>query len=156
MQLDLFIDGLCQPKNPGGIPCYAYLVKREEKTVYSESGLASEPFSSDATNNVAEYTALIKGLDWLLANGYSKTKIRVLSDSQLLVNQMQGRFRIRNQRIIPLFKKAASLSKQFEDLALEWIPREKNKEADALTTRAYNRAIIDNPSLLDGTETGIE
>ena len=156
MQLDLLIDGLCQPRNPGGIATYAFLVKEGEKTIHSESGLAAKPFSDSATNNVAEYTALIKGLSWLATNGHARTRVRVQSDSRLLVNQMLGKFRVRNTRIVPLFKKGAVLAKQFDDLIFEWVPRAQNREADALTMMAYNNAIIGNPELLDNAKVESE
>ena len=149
MELEVFIDGLCQPRNPKGIACYAFLIRQQGKTLHAESGQAAEPFSDDATNNVAEYTALLKSLDWLIANRYQNANIRVKSDSQLLVNQMRGEYRVRDSRIIPLFKQAAVLVKQFQKIVVEWLPREQNKEADAMTSRAYNQVIIERPDLLD-------
>ncbi|MFL6511285.1 MAG: ribonuclease H, partial [Nitrososphaera sp.] len=66
--IEVYFDGLCQPINPGGISCFAFLVKSNGRTIHSEYGLAAEPFSENSTNNVAEYTALTKALQWLLAN----------------------------------------------------------------------------------------
>src|SRR5438270_8555091 len=104
--IELFIDGLCQPKNPGGIACYAFAIKQEANTIFSDFGIAAEPFSEHATNNVAEYVALIRGLEWLLINGYSDKSIVVKSDSQLVVKQLNKDYKVRHHRIIPLFKKA--------------------------------------------------
>jgi ribonuclease HI len=105
--------------------------------------------SEKATNNVAEYTALIRALEWLYENGHASSKISVRGDSQLVVRQMAGEFKVKNRQIIPLFQKAAVLRKKFSDLTISWVPREQNSEADSLTERAYNEAILDNPGLLD-------
>lgn len=105
--------------------------------------------SEQATNNVAEYTALLKALEWLYENGHASSKVMVLGDSQLAVKQMTGEFRIKNKQIIPLFQKAALMRKKFADLTIAWVPRAQNAEADRLGERAYNEAILKDPSLLD-------
>ena len=71
--LEVFFDGLCIPNNRGGIPCYGFLIKKDGQVIYSDKGVASKPFSDEATNNVAEYTALIKALQWLKENGYASS-----------------------------------------------------------------------------------
>jgi ribonuclease HI len=83
--IEVYFDGLCQPVNPCGIACYAFVVKSDGKTIHSDYGLAAEPFSKDATNNVAEYMALVKALKWLLANNLNTGKVEIKSDSQLVV-----------------------------------------------------------------------
>jgi len=147
--IQVYFDGLCLPVNPGGVPCYAYVVKKGGKILKSDYGVAAEPLSKQATNNVAEYTALIKALEWLQENGYGSSKVEVKGDSQLVVRQMGGQYRVKNRQIIPLFQKAAVLRKKFADLEISWVPREQNSEADRLSERAYNEAILENPSLLD-------
>lgn len=149
MHIEVYFDGLCQPVNPKGIACYAYVVKKDGQTIHSDSGLAAEPFSEGASNNVAEYTALIKALEWLLANGYSSAKVEVKSDSELVVNQMNGEYKVRTKQIVPLFQKAALLIKKFSGVTIQWVPREKNREADRLTEKAYNKVVLDDPGLLD-------
>jgi ribonuclease HI len=148
--VEVYFDGLCLPKNPGGIACYAYLVKEKGgRLLHSDSGIAAEPMSAQATNNVAEYTALIRALEWLDANGYSFHRVEVRGDSQLVVKQINGEFRVKNKQIIPLFQKAALLRKKFKDISITWVPREQNSEADKLSERAYNNALLENPGLLD-------
>ncbi|MCI0565283.1 MAG: reverse transcriptase-like protein, partial [Nitrososphaera sp.] len=93
--VQVYFDGLCQPINPGGIACYAFLVKDEGITIHSDYGLATEPFSKDATNNVAEYMALRKALEWLLAYKMKSRAVRILSDSRVVVNQLNREFKIR-------------------------------------------------------------
>ncbi len=148
--IEVYFDGLCQPINPGGIACYAFLVRGVDgRLLHSDFGVVGEPMSPLATNNVAEYTALIRALEWLDENGYTSRRIKVKGDSRLVVKQMNGEFKVKSKSIIPLFQKAAQLRKKFKDISITWVPRELNSEADKLSERAYNNALIDNPSLLD-------
>ena len=137
----VYFDGLCQPVNPGGIACYAFLIRRDGKIVHSEYGLAAKPYSNDSTNNVAEYTALIKALEWLSRN-QPRESIRIRSDSKLVVSQINGEYKVKSKRIIPLYRQAMSLKNSFPSIEIEWVPREENREADALTNRAYREAIV--------------
>jgi ribonuclease HI len=149
MLIEVYFDGLCQPKNPGGIACYAFLVKSNGKTIHSDYGVAGEPFSKDSTNNVAEYTALAKALEWLVASNLVSDKVVINSDSQLVVNQLEGNFKVKGKRIIPLYKQVLLLKSKFADIEIKWVPREKNREADRLTNIAYNKALQENPEYLD-------
>lgn len=135
--------------NPGGIACYAFVVKSNGKTLHSDYGVAGEPFSPDSTNNVAEYTALAKALEWLVANNLTSDKVVINSDSQLVVNQLQGNYKVKGKRIIPLYKQVLLLKKKFSDVEIRWVPREQNREADRLTNIAYNKALQENPEYLD-------
>lgn len=145
----MYFDGLCQPVNPGGIACYAYIIKRDGDTIHSDYGVAAEPFSPESTNNVAEYTALAKALEWLVANDFTSEKILIKSDSQLVVNQMNGMYKIKAKKIIPLYKQVLLLKNKFSDVEIDWVPREQNREADRLTNIAYNKALQENPEYLD-------
>lgn len=147
--IEVYFDGLCQPINPGGISCYAFLVKSGGRTIYSDYGIAVEPFSQDSTNNVAEYTALVKALQWLLEKNLGSTKVEIKSDSQLIVNQLTGDYKVKSKRIMSLYKQVLLLKSKFQDIEIKWIPREENREADRLTNKAYNRALQENPEYLD-------
>jgi ribonuclease HI len=147
--IEVYFDGLCQPINPGGIACYAFLVKSDGKTIHSGYGVAGEPFTPDSTNNVAEYTALAKVLEWLVSNNLVSDKVVINSDSQLVVNQLQGNYKVKGKRIIPLYKQVLLLKHKFPDIEIRWVPREKNREADRLTNIAYNKALQENPEYLD-------
>ena len=149
MLIEVYFDGLCQPINPGGISCYAFVVKSDGGTIYSDYGIAVEPFSKDSTNNVAEYTALVKALQWLLENNLSATKVEIKSDSQLIVNQLTGDYKVKSKRIMSLYKQVLLLKSKFQDIHIKWVPREKNREADRLTNKAYNRALQEHPEYLD-------
>jgi ribonuclease HI len=155
-EIQVYFDGLCQPYNPGGIACYAFVIlakkghEQKQQQQYSEYGLAAEPFSDNATNNVAEYTGIIKALEWLLEkdNYNNNQKIIVRGDSQLVISQLNGKYKVRAVKIIPLYQKVKSLLSKFKDIKIEWIPRDNNKEADKLSNKAYQEILESDPMLL--------
>jgi ribonuclease HI len=88
------------------------------------------------TNNQAEYQALINALK--AAKELKKTHLKIHSDSLLLVNQINGIWRIRDSNILTLSKKAKSLLRGFKHVEIHHIPRELNKEADRLANAAID------------------
>jgi ribonuclease HI len=86
---------------------------------------------------MAEYTALIRALEWLLANNHQNKKIIVRGDSQLIICQIERNFKVKAPNIIPLYRDAMSLIPKFKHVQFELIPREQNKEADRLSNLAY-------------------
>jgi broad specificity phosphatase PhoE/ribonuclease HI len=90
------------------------------------------------TNNVAEYTGLIEGLSAALE--LKATEVDVRMDSKLVIEQMSGRWQIKNAGLRPLAAAAAELVARFDRVSFEWIPRERNKAADALANRAMDEA----------------
>src|SRR5271163_2716766 len=88
------------------------------------------------TNNVAEYYALLAALDYAAANGI--TALRVRSDSELLVRQMQGRYKVKSPELKPLFERAQKVSRQLTYFAIEHVRREQNRDADALANVALD------------------
>ena len=89
-----------------------------------------------ATNNVAEYFGLIAALDAARERGISR--LRVESDSELLVQQMQGRYRVKSPDLKPLHERALKLAREFEFFEIAHVPREKNREADHLVNAALD------------------
>jgi probable phosphoglycerate mutase len=83
-----------------------------------------------ATNNVAEYRAALEGLRLAAERGAGRVLVR--SDSRLLVEQLSGRFRVKNPTLVRLHEKARRLISRFEDVTFEHVPREENAEADRL------------------------
>jgi ribonuclease HI len=88
------------------------------------------------TNNVAEYYGLIAALDY--AESHSVKAIRIESDSELLVKQMRGLYKVKSEDLRPLFERAQKMSKAFESFRIEHVYREQNREADALANEAMD------------------
>jgi ribonuclease HI len=88
------------------------------------------------TNNVAEYYALLAALDYAVGHGIKGLRIR--SDSELLVQQMKGRYKVKSADLKPLHERASKLARQFEYFVIEHVPREMNREADALANQALD------------------
>jgi ribonuclease H / adenosylcobalamin/alpha-ribazole phosphatase len=89
-----------------------------------------------ATNNVAEYSGLIAGLEAAAELGAETVEVRM--DSKLVIEQMSGRWQIKHPGLRPLAAKAAGLVRKFDSVSYQWIPRERNKHADALANRAMD------------------
>jgi len=88
------------------------------------------------TNNVAEYAALIVALRHAIDSGASSVLIR--SDSELLVRQMEGRYKVKSPGLLPLHREASRLASRVPKLRIEHVPRARNKEADALANQAMD------------------
>ncbi|WP_414675516.1 bifunctional RNase H/acid phosphatase [Lentzea sp.] len=91
-----------------------------------------------ATNNVAEYQGLIAGLEAARELGAEVVEVRM--DSKLVVEQMSGRWKIKHPSMQPLAKEARELARAFGSVKYEWIPRERNKQADRLANEAMDGA----------------
>jgi ribonuclease HI len=91
----------------------------------------------ETTNNVAEYTAVIEGLT--LAQELGAKTVTLRSDSQLLINQLTGRYRVKSEHLQPLHRRARSLGAGFERISFEHVPREQNSAADALANLGVDR-----------------
>jgi probable phosphoglycerate mutase len=90
------------------------------------------------TNNVAEYRALIAALEWALARGH--THVRVRADSELLIKQMRGEYRVKHPGLQPLHQEARALAARVGRVTYEHVRREANKEADRLANAAMDAA----------------
>lgn len=91
-----------------------------------------------ATNNVAEYNGLLAALRWLVDHG--EREVRIRSDSELLVRQMRGEYRIKNPGLQPLAARARVLCMQLERVEFEHVRREQNTEADRLSNRGMDES----------------
>ncbi len=125
-ELTLFIDGASRG-NPGpagiGIRIEA---DGELHAEYCE-------YIGCATNNVAEYRALIKGLE--MAADSEANRVTVFSDSELVVRQMNGAYKVKSGGLLPLYQTARKLSRTFDGFQIEHVRREQNKEADQLANQ---------------------
>jgi ribonuclease HI len=98
-------------------------------------------YLGEQTNNVAEYEGLLLGLRHALAHG--ATDVEVLADSQLLIRQLAGVYRVKSPGLIPLFEEAKRLLKRFRNVELRHIPREMNGAADEMSNRAIDERMND-------------
>ena len=125
--VSVYIDGAARG-NPG--PAGAGIVLREgNKTIK-----ATYKYLGDTTNNIAEYSALIFGLQEAIALGYKNIKLCL--DSELVARQLKGDYRVKNNNIKPLFEKAIALINNFDNVKIIKIDRADNKEADKLANKA--------------------
>jgi ribonuclease HI len=124
---ELFIDGACQG-NPG--PSGVGVVIRQDGKIIKQISR----YIGRATNNIAEYTALICGLQEALI--LRADKIKISTDSQLLYRQLIKVYKVKHPNIVGLYAQALHLAGGFKEFSISHIPRELNTEADKLATRA--------------------
>ena len=124
----LFFDG-CSKGNPGRAGAGAVLYDASGTEVFAESVFAGY----SATNNEAEYTGLILGLNTALKQGI--TELQVRGDSQLVIRQMQGKYTVNSPKLAPLHQCATTLVSKFAKIEFEHVYRDKNQRADALSNR---------------------
>jgi ribonuclease HI len=91
-----------------------------------------------ATNNVAEYNGLLAALQWAVDNNVSRVQIR--ADSELLVKQMRGEYKVKNPGLQPLYVRARLLVAELDDVKFEHVRREFNAEADRLSNLGMDEA----------------
>jgi probable phosphoglycerate mutase len=96
-------------------------------------------FLGKATNNVAEYSALLAALEWALKSGHRR--LRVVGDSELLVKQMQGRYKVASPDLRPLYEEAKRRVAQLEGFRIEHVLRGKNQKADRLANLAMDKGM---------------
>ena len=120
--VDLYIDGSADLKTKtAGIGGVIFIDNKESHS-FSE-------YLHDSTNNEAEYEALIYGLELLLKNNY--LSVNIFSDSQLVVNQVNGLYKVKNERMKLLHSRTISLINNLENWNFSHVLREKNKIADS-------------------------
>jgi ribonuclease HI len=128
---EVFVDGASRG-NPG--PSGAGVVVLDEGGRVVDEGAR---YLGERTNNQAEYEALILGLTKV--REFRPRRVRIYSDSELLVRQMKGEFRVRNEALKPLFRKAAGLIDSLACVEFVRIPREENRRADRLANVGIDR-----------------
>jgi ribonuclease HI len=125
--------------NPGPAG-YGVFVQAEDGSPLAE---LSE-FLGRVTNNVAEYSGLLAALEWALANGASELK--VVSDSELMVKQMKGQYRVNSADLRPLYEEAKRRAGRLGRFEMQHVLRGKNKEADRLANEAMDRGTGKGPA----------
>lgn len=127
-ELIIFADGASRG-NPGEAGAGVLILDQAGKIVQER-----KIYLGNATNNVAEYKALILALQkaWQLG----ATNIRIFMDSELVVRQLQGEYKVRNMNLKPLYEQARDLLNKFANYSIKFIKRENNKKADKLANEA--------------------
>ncbi|MER3474601.1 MAG: ribonuclease H [Armatimonadota bacterium] len=126
--MKLYIDGASRG-NPGSAGIGVVLCNETGEPVKQ----ISEPIGI-ASNNVAEYRALIRGLEEACAEGWDS--VEVYTDSQLLARQLSGQYSVRTPHLVPLYHRALQLLRRFKTAWVYHIPREQNAHADRLAKAA--------------------
>src|ERR1700687_5000671 len=122
------IDGAARG-NPGPAS-YGLVLRRPDGTPLESLG----KYIGRHTNNVAEYYALIAALDYAAANGIKR--LRVQSDSLLIVNQIKGLYKVKHPYLRPLHERAKKIAATLEAFVIQYVPRAQNRDADAAANAA--------------------
>ncbi len=132
MKIKIFSDGGARG-NPGPAGIGAIISNEQENKKISQ-------YIGEATNNQAEYKAVIAALSWIKENiEADQTEIECLLDSELIVEQLNQRYKIKNEGLKPLFWQVRDLVVALGgNVTFKYIPREKNKEADRLVNKAID------------------
>ncbi len=118
--------------NPGPA-AYGVYITLEDGSIIELKG-----FIPSATNNVAEYNGLLAALRWAAA--HSVSALHVKADSELMVKQMKGEYRVKSPGLLPLYEQARALTAQIGRVTFEHVRREFNQEADRLANEAMDEA----------------
>ena len=132
MKARLFTDGVARG-NPGPA-AYGFVLEAEDGTVLAAEGRAI----GTATNNVAEYSGLVAGLQKALE--LHVPVVEVVSDSELMVKQMRGEYRVKNEALRGLFIEANALARRLEAVEYRHVKRAHNELADRLVNEALDAA----------------
>ena len=135
-ELEVWIDGACEPVNLGGTASYGVVVKSKGITVFSDPAIVG--CGLGMSNSVAEYCGLVAFLKWYIQHALNSEAI-VYSDSSLLINQMTGYWRARRGLYLPYYQRAWEIIRQNtlrDKIGYRWVPRVQNQEADKLSKDA--------------------
>ena len=129
----LYSDGACRG-NPGVGGAGAVIIDAEGSVIWE-----GKEYLGHCTNNIAEYKALILGLKGALAEGYKN--LEVYLDSELLANQINGSYRVKNENLKVLMKEVRSLLTSFDTIQVKHVLRSHNSHADRLANLAIDTHI---------------
>jgi ribonuclease HI len=138
--MQIFCDGLCEPRNPGGYGCWGFVVSIDEQEVHSAYGSLGQ--ASDMTNNKAEYEAVLQALRWFYKHGSAGVPVspRLYTDSMLVVKQTSGEWAC-NKSFLRERRDRVRTGLTLCQATLSWVPREQNTRADALSREGYRAAL---------------
>ena len=137
-KIECYFDGSCEPKNPSGNMGIGALVKVDGVKVMEFSDFV--PAKPQNTNNVAEYMGFEKIIDYLLENNLANENVSIFGDSQLVIKQMNGEWRIKDGSYTTFAQRCSEKLSKFEKVpVIQWIGRDLNTEADALSKGQLNK-----------------
>ena len=149
----LRFDGLFRPVSgakrsatKAGIMCYGWLIFKNNILVARGHGAFAH--ANEASSNMAEYLALLEGLEALSDMGVRKQPVLVMGDAKTVIDQMTGEAAVNTSAARVLHRRAAQLARGFSNLSWRWTPRQFNREADKLTRRAMNSLRFDRAEYL--------
>jgi probable phosphoglycerate mutase len=131
MAIVAYIDGGARG-NPGPAG-YGVRIEDDQGALLNEF----HAYIGNSTNNVAEYNALLAALRYALEHGHRS--VRIKSDSELLVKQMRGEYRVKHPGLQPLHQQARAIAESLDRVAYEHVRREQNKDADRLANLAMDQ-----------------
>lgn len=134
-KLKLYFDGSCEPTNPGGVAGYAWrlLDNSDEEIEYGRGEVCRGPL---ATNNIAEWAAVTNGLRYLADQKWNGN-LEIYGDSQLVIRQLMGEYKVRKDTLIPYYQECMELLARM-NWSANWIPRDQNEECDRLSKHGEN------------------
>lgn len=140
--IEAYFDGCCEPVNPGGTASYGVVILKDRRKIWEASKLfvPVRGRERETSNNVAEYSGFKAILDYLIEHGLTKSQIIVYGDSNLVIQQMFGNWRIKFGYYVPIARLCKGMLKQFPYITGRWIPREKNSLADELSKAQLKKA----------------
>jgi len=130
----IYCDG-ASSGNPGRAGIGA-VINVHDKTSDKSTLYKISEYIGIATNNIAEYRALIRALEFIRRSGIRD--VRIFLDSELIYKQIEGHYKVRDKKLIPLWKRVMNLLKELNSYSITHIDRDKNKEADKLARRAIS------------------
>ncbi|MFX0071559.1 MAG: ribonuclease HI family protein [Candidatus Hermodarchaeota archaeon] len=132
-ELEIYVDGACRG-NPGPGAWAFILVNQNGQRIHDGTG-----FIGNTTNNIAEYTAIVNSLR--VAKKFTNSKIKVFSDSQLVIKQLNKKFKITKPHLLELYKKVLELRKEFASVEFIQVSRNhpKIEICDALCNKHLNK-----------------
>jgi ribonuclease HI len=129
MAIEVYVDGAARG-NPG--PAGIGVVIKDGPKLIEEIGA----YIGKSTNNIAEYMALVRGLEEVLIRGFRSASF--YSDSELLVKQLNGEYKVKHENLIPLHYHVLTLVDRMKDFSIKHVTREKNEHADKMANKGID------------------
>lgn len=130
-----YFDGACEPNQDYGRMAYGGVIYHHEEKIH-EISYGHKRKDGIASNNIAEYCGVISIMKYLLFNEYRSEETYIFGDSKLVIEQLSGNWRANNGKYIDYYSRAINCLSQFVIHPIfEWIPKERNTEADKLSRK---------------------